>query len=135
MGGGMVNLRIRFGRLVAAHRKRKGLTQDALAEAAELSVDMISKIEVGASGARFSVIERLAAALDIDPAELFTTEIPTGARNRKTLSEITSRLALLSEVDLVWVKGLLDAGLLPRSAQLPGTVSEARARKLPPGKR
>jgi transcriptional regulator with XRE-family HTH domain len=111
------------------------MTQEALAEAADLSVDMISKIEVGATGVRFSVIERLALALGIDPAELFTTHIPSGLLNRKGLAEITSRLALLSEADLLWVKGLLDAGLRPRSSQMPGTRPEATVRKRQSGRR
>ena len=37
----MADLRERFGRLLAAHRRREGLTQEALAEAAGLSVDMM----------------------------------------------------------------------------------------------
>ena len=68
----MTDLRKRFGRLLAAHRKRRALTQEALAEAAEVSPDTIAKIESGATGARFPVIERLTAVLEIDPAELFT---------------------------------------------------------------
>jgi transcriptional regulator with XRE-family HTH domain len=59
----MADLRKRFGELLAAHRRRRGLTQEDLAEAAGLSVDMISKIEVGATGARFPSIERLARAV------------------------------------------------------------------------
>lgn len=110
----MADLRKRFGRLVAAHRRRVGLTQEGLAEAAELSVDMISKIEVGASGARFPVIERIAAALEVDPAEFFTTEIPSGSLARKAFSEVSLRLAGLSESDLQWVSRLLDAALRPR---------------------
>ncbi len=64
--------------LLAAHRRRSGMSQEALAEAAEISVEMISKLERGASGARFPVIERLAGALKVDPAEFFTTELPRG---------------------------------------------------------
>ena len=55
----MNDLRKRFGRLVAAHRRRRRLTQEALAEAAAVSIDTIAKIEGGATGARFPVIERL----------------------------------------------------------------------------
>src|SRR5579863_9458023 len=95
-GARMADLRTRFGRLVAAHRRRVGLTQEGLAEAAELSVDMISKIEVGASGARFPVIERLATVLKVDPAEFFTTEIPSGALARISIREISLRLVELS---------------------------------------
>jgi transcriptional regulator with XRE-family HTH domain len=51
----MSDLRKRFGRLLAAHRRRRGFTQEALAEAADVSPDTIAKIEIGATGARFPV--------------------------------------------------------------------------------
>ena len=89
----MVDLRRRFGSLVAAHRRRQNLTQEVLADRAEISVDMVSKIEIGATGARFPVIERLAHALEIDPGELFSTEIPQGAINRGPLQELTTEVA------------------------------------------
>ena len=98
----MAELRKRFGTLVAAHRRRIGLTQEALAEAAGVSVDTISKIEIGATGARFPVIERLAEALQVDPAELFSTEIPKGAIRRKAFNDLCTRLAALSPGDLAW---------------------------------
>jgi transcriptional regulator with XRE-family HTH domain len=109
----MNDLRKRFGRLLAAHRRRRGLTQEALAEAAEVSIDTISKIEIGATGARFPIIQRLADVLDIDPAELFTTEIPAGAIRRGTFMDISLRLAQLTEPELLWIKKVIDAALEP----------------------
>lgn len=105
----MNDLRKRFGQLVAAHRRRRGLTQEALAKAAKLSTDMVGKIEKGASGARFPVIERLAEALDVDPAELFTTELPAGAIRRGVYGEVSMRLAALSDAELHKVLRVLDA--------------------------
>ena len=46
----MDDLRARFGSLVKAHRRRAGLTQEALAERANISTDMVSKIEGGNIG-------------------------------------------------------------------------------------
>lgn len=111
----MVDLRHRFGRLVAAHRKRLKLTQDQLASAAEISVDMVSRIETGATGARFNTIEKLAAALGIDPAELFTPELPAGALERRHLTELMAQLASLSDRQLSWMKGILEAALKPHA--------------------
>jgi len=111
----MVDLRRRFGRLVAASRRRAGMTQETLAEAADVSVDMISKIEVGASGARFPVIERLAAALHVDPAEFFSTEIRTGrAAEDDVFADLTARLWGLPEAELYWLSDLIDAALRPK---------------------
>lgn len=124
MGG---DLRRRFGQLLTAHRRRAGLTQEALAEAADLSVNMISRIEVGASGARFPVIERLAEVLKVDPAEFFSTEVPGGARQRKMLVDLSSRLATLSDDDLAWASTVLDAALRPRAGASAGSQPGARA--------
>lgn len=104
----MADLRKKFGQLVAAHRRRRGLTQQALAHAAKLSPDMIGKIEVGATGARFPAIERIAAALEVDPAELFTTEVHNGAFRNGLYSDITLHLVGLSEADLKKVLRVLE---------------------------
>ena len=105
----MEELRKRFGLRVATHRRRKGLTQDGLASAADLSVDMISKIESGGTGARFGVIERLAAALEVDPGDLFLPPGGVGSRHPEPLIEIAKSLARLPDAELRWVKGILDA--------------------------
>ena len=107
----MADLRKRFGELLAAHRRRRGMTQEELAEAAGLSVDMISKIEVGATGARFPSIERLAQAVQVDPAELFTSNIPAGSMSQGAFGEISAKLSSLPEEDLAWISALLDVAL------------------------
>lgn len=112
----MADLRTRFGALLAAHRRRVGMTQAELAEAADISVHMVQKLEVGGVGARFAVIEKLAAALRIDPAELFSLEIPGGALQRRELTELTSQLASLSDADLAWASELLKVALKSRRA-------------------
>lgn len=107
----MDDLRKRFGRLVTAHRRRLGYTQEQLAERAGVSVDTISKIEVGATGARFPMIERIASALQVDPAELFSSEVPSGALKRAKLNEVTISLAALPDKDLQWISDLLNVAL------------------------
>jgi len=111
----MVDLRTRFGRLVRAHRMRVGLTQEALAERANISTDMISKIEGGSSGARFGVISQIADALEVDPAELFTPNLPSGQLQRATLTDLVSRLGSLGDNELRWLSGIIDAAMRPRN--------------------
>ena len=111
----MDDIRIRFGRLVAAHRRRQGLSQQQLADLSELSLDTINRVERGVAGVKFSSIDRLAAALKVDPAELFTPDLPQGALRRRELSNLTARLSALSDSDLVWVNTLLDAALKSRT--------------------
>ena len=109
----MQDVRQRFGRLVAANRKRVGLTQDGLADAAGVSRDTVARIESGALGASFETVGKLAAALKVDFAELFTAELPQGGLRRGPLSDLIARLALLSDREIAWVSKVLDVMLKP----------------------
>lgn len=106
----MDDLRARFGRLLASHRHSAHLTQAELAERAQLSIDTIQKLETGGVGPSFKSISRLAEVLDIDPAELFTDQVGKNTR-RKELTDLTARLAALSEAELVWARELLVVAL------------------------
>ena len=52
------------------HRLERGLSQERLAEAAGLSQRYLSVLERGENSPTLNVIVRLAAALDLSPAEL-----------------------------------------------------------------
>lgn len=110
----MADLRARFGKLIAAHRRRCGMTQYQLAEAADLSPTMIVRIENGSSGARFPSIERLADALGVDPAELFTPGSNRQGRASAVRIEVDTQLAALTDNDLGWVNDLLTVALRSR---------------------
>lgn len=99
---------------MAAHRRQRGLTQEALGTISGLSVDMISRMEAGTTGARFATIEKLARALECDAAELFTHRLPDGAMDRPRLTRIMTRLAKLDDDDLDWVENVLVAVLKHR---------------------
>lgn len=75
---------------------------------------MISRIETGASGARFQTVAKLAEALAIDPAELFSPDVDGSKLLRPKLTAITSRLAALSDTDLDWLDRVLVAVLRHR---------------------
>lgn len=107
-------LRSRFGRLVSAHRRRIGWTQEELSSRAEISVDMISKIEAGSSGARFTTIDKLSRALKVDAAEFFSAELPQSSLARPKLTGIMARIARLSDDDLDWLEEVLAAVLKHR---------------------
>lgn len=110
----MDDLRKRFGRLVAAHRKRAGITQADLSQRTGMSVEMVSKIEIGATGARFGNIEKLAKALGVDPAEFFTPQVPGSVFRRGPYHDITVQLAGLPDEELRWVQGVIEAALKGR---------------------
>ena len=100
-----------FGDLLAAHRRRAKLTQAKLAEHTGLSVDMVSKLEIGATGASLATVQILADALGIEPAELFTAQIPRGALYRPELNELMARLNRLSPEEFSGIKGVIEAAL------------------------
>lgn len=60
----------RFGRAVRAAREQRGLAQEALAEAAELSRNYISDIERGVRNPGLVAVIRVARALDTSVGEL-----------------------------------------------------------------
>ena len=111
----MIPLKKRFGQLLAAHRKRSGLRQADLADAARLSVDTIAKLETGATAPSFSSIERLADALKIDPAELFTYELAGKPFERRALTDLVAHISGLPDPELRWLEAIIKSALAPRS--------------------
>ncbi len=66
---------MKLGKIVAANlrrvRQKRGLSQEALAALAGLNRNYVGMIERQENSPTVDVIERVAAALDIDPVELF----------------------------------------------------------------
>ena len=62
-----------FGDRVRALREAKGISQEALADAAHLHRTHISLIERGRRSVRLETVERLAVALHVQPARLMPT--------------------------------------------------------------
>ncbi|PIQ50196.1 MAG: DNA-binding protein [Cytophagales bacterium CG12_big_fil_rev_8_21_14_0_65_40_12] len=59
-----------LGKKVKELRKRKGLSQEELAEKASLSLRTIQRIESGETAPRGDTLKRLSKALDVSPDEL-----------------------------------------------------------------
>ncbi|MBU7319526.1 helix-turn-helix domain-containing protein [Paenibacillus oleatilyticus] len=59
------------GAKIRIFRKNRGLTQEKMGEMAEIPQSYIGGIERGEKNVSLDTIERIAAALDIDPSELF----------------------------------------------------------------
>ena len=67
----MTNIQMCLSRNMKFHRKRLGLSQAALAEKAETAPNYIALIEVGKSFPSLPMMEKIAAALQIDTLDLF----------------------------------------------------------------
>ena len=65
------SLKQQFGRRVRSLRKLRDLTQDQLAEAAQVSAEYVGKVERGLAAPSFDAIARIADALEVEPGSLF----------------------------------------------------------------
>jgi transcriptional regulator with XRE-family HTH domain len=61
-----------LGKRIQHVRIKRGMTQERLAAAAKVSVTFISMIETGSHPPRLKTLYRIAAALDVKVADLFT---------------------------------------------------------------
>lgn len=68
-----VDIRKIFGENVKYYRKKKGLSQEQLAEKLEVSPNHLSVIETGSKFVTYKLLEKLILVLDIMPAALFYT--------------------------------------------------------------
>lgn len=100
----MADLKERFGKHLAEYRKRRGLTQEALAGAAQVSIDTVKRLETGKLGASFDVVAQLSEALDVDPGKLF---VSPEVRSRPVLDRLVFALSEMSDDDLRWLSELV----------------------------
>ena len=75
----------RFGDAMRRMRKERGLSQEALAEAANLTDDYIGFIERGENVPTLTVILKVSIALDCTPAELLADFTPAALRRLKLI--------------------------------------------------
>ena len=64
----------KFGKRIGELRKAAGLTQEQLAEKADISYDTITSIEHGQQFATLGNLHRLAKALKVHPMELLRNQ-------------------------------------------------------------
>jgi transcriptional regulator with XRE-family HTH domain len=77
-----------FGQRLCELREQRGLSQESLADAASLHRTHISLIERGQRSVRLETIERLALALQVQPAELMPAIALPSQRNRRKLDAL-----------------------------------------------
>ncbi len=106
-----ISLGRRFGMHIRALREARRLTQEALAERSNLSVDAIRRIERGAFSPSLNTIAGLAKGLDVSLASLFESFDRGRCDDVAELADyLTTRTA--REVRTVWrvVRALFDEG-------------------------
>lgn len=78
-----MDLREVFAANLRRLRNERGLAQDDLAYEAEVSRSYLSQLEKGAFYASLKTIEKLAAALNVEPGELLKLPDRKGGRRRQ----------------------------------------------------
>src|SRR5437870_1060971 len=86
-----------IGERIRQRRKELGRTQEALAEAAELSKSFVSEMEGGVAAASGLVYLRVAQALDVQVQWLLTGALPEGTQKQSSAADLLSKLPLLSK--------------------------------------
>lgn len=90
----MADILKQFGKKVRDLRKAQGLSQEELAEKADLHYTYIGGVERGERNLSLKSIERIASALKIDIRELFTLHLSekSDAKNKEIISDINNLL-------------------------------------------
>jgi CheY-like chemotaxis protein/DNA-binding XRE family transcriptional regulator len=97
-----VDVKKMFGSSVKTWRKRLGISQEELAERAELHRTYVSDVERGARNLSLESITRMAHALNISVAELFPAAVPinkTGAGKSNGFSKEWVDILLVEDND------------------------------------
>lgn len=76
---------MKIGKIIARHRRENNLSQEQLAEMADITQSYISRIELGKEFPSFELLERIASALD---CELFIDLIPRNSATACITPEI-----------------------------------------------
>lgn len=95
-----------FGLKVQALRRRRGLTQEGLAEAVGKSVDTISNIERGAGSPRVETALDIANTLGVTLAELFDVEGRADDKDREHRKAVEKIVALVGDQDEATLQAL-----------------------------
>jgi transcriptional regulator with XRE-family HTH domain len=77
-----MDLRDVFAMNLRRLRHAKGLSQDDLAYEAEVSRSYLSQLEKGAFYASLKIVSKLAAVLDVEPAELLKSPLKRSGKYR-----------------------------------------------------
>lgn len=100
-----------FGSNLRHHRKAKHLTQDQLAEKAEVSSEMISKIERGIAAPSFATVEKLSEVLEVPEVAFFGVGLVVTSNNTRTrqLAKIQNQLSRMNEDQLARASKMISA--------------------------
>lgn len=105
-----IKLRHLIGERIRAKRKERGLSQEELAERANIHPTYIGQLERGEKSATVDSLEKITAALEITFEELFSHLQPsTSFRDNTTLCRIVNKLNVIGEENQKVVLDIINA--------------------------
>lgn len=98
-----MDARIALARGMVRLRKDRGWTQALLAEKADISLQFVAALEQAAKAPSFETVDRLCAAFDVAPSELFAAgeESPSKKPANKELVRVAAAIPAEVEKDAV----------------------------------
>jgi transcriptional regulator with XRE-family HTH domain len=109
----------RVGHRIKLARRRRGLSQEELAERVDRSTEAISSIERGRTLPNFVTLERLARALDVPTRDFFDIgpEVGDNPKRSRLLVELVEAARSLGDADLELALEQLQALAKKRAAR------------------
>lgn len=102
---------LRVGRLLQGQRRRCGMTQEQLAEGADVSLKYVGEIERGEANATLGALDQIARVLDWDPWLLFgRPHVPISDKVRRVLIAEARGLLVRSRSLVKWLRALEPSG-------------------------
>jgi transcriptional regulator with XRE-family HTH domain len=113
----MTNVKEILARNLKENRRRLGITQPELAERAGMSTQYLAMIEIARKFPTADILERLSAALGINPHELFSVAVSPERAMERLQQSILDNMdrAMEHALDKAIKKRYGDAGLLSKS--------------------
>ena len=97
----------KLGQRVAELRKRAGLTQLKLAEAVDVAVETVSRLERGVTVPGVETLARMATAMGVEPFEVLVFPRKSSPKD-KLIEEITHTLRQFKVGELSLARGLVE---------------------------
>ncbi|MHB0911934.1 MAG: helix-turn-helix domain-containing protein [Armatimonadota bacterium] len=105
-----------LGANIKKHRKALGISQEQLAETAGVSRDYLARIEVMRDSPSLGVLDRIAGALGVSPAELL---LNTEEQHISRAERLSTMLSNLSDDDAAFVEEQMTNLVLKLSKKSP----------------
>ncbi|MBR1617613.1 helix-turn-helix transcriptional regulator [bacterium] len=98
-----MNIKKRLGKRLKEIRQEHNLTQEALAESIEMSVNALSMVERGLNFVSPDLLQKLCKFYNVEPVYFFDFKMPVANKDSEELEIVIAKLKSLNKTDLHYV--------------------------------